>query len=83
MQTIVAYAPKSDSKRSASHGNKNEGYYRNDNRYAMKANPYSPFSTLWKNISRIFHAMEDFLPQYGKKKYSPPPAKSLTLIYER
>jgi hypothetical protein len=49
----------------------------------MKANAYSPFSTLWKNIPRIFHAMEDILPQYGKKKYSPPPAQSLTLIYER
>jgi hypothetical protein len=49
----------------------------------MKANAYSPFSTLWKNILRIFHAMEDFLPHYGKKKYSPPPARSPTPIYDR
>jgi hypothetical protein len=41
----------------------------------MKANAYSPFSTLWKNIPRIFHAMEDFLmeeyfvnlPRYGNQ----------------
>jgi hypothetical protein len=49
----------------------------------MKANAYSPFSTLWKQIPRIFHAMEDFLPQYGKKKFSPPPARSSIPIYDR
>ena len=49
----------------------------------MNAKAYSPFSTLWKHIPRIFHAMEDFLPRYGKKKYWPPPAQSLTLICER
>jgi hypothetical protein len=35
--------------------------------YRMKITAYSPFSTLWKNISRIFHAMENIFPQYGKQ----------------
>jgi hypothetical protein len=49
----------------------------------MKVNAYSPFSTLWKNISQVFHAMENFLPQYGKPEGTLPPARSATPIYER
>jgi hypothetical protein len=49
----------------------------------MKADLYSPFSTLWKNISQVFHAMENFLPQYGKPEGTPSPARSGTPIYER
>ena len=37
----------------------NEWCYRDDDRYTMKASAYSPFSTLWKNIPRVFHAMEN------------------------
>ena len=39
---------------------------RDDNGYGMKTSVYSPFSTLWKNISRVFHAMENFFPRHGK-----------------
>jgi len=51
----------------------------------MKANAYSPFSTLWKNIPRVFHAMDPAAagPQYGKPEGTPPPARSATSMYER
>jgi hypothetical protein len=49
----------------------------------MKSNAYSPFSTLWKNISQVFHAMENFFPRYGKHTDRPPTARSGTPIYER
>ena len=50
--------------------------YREDDRYTMKASVYSPFSTLWKNIPRVFHGMEN---QGG----TPPNARSLIPSYER
>jgi hypothetical protein len=62
---------------------KNIWRQRDDNGYGMKTSVYSPFSTLWKNISQVFHAMENFLPQYGKPEGTLPPARSATPIYER
>ena len=51
----------------------------------MIVNAYSPFSTLWKLIPRVFHAMDPAAagPQYGKPKGTLPPARSATPIYER
>ena len=64
---------------------KNEWCHRDDNGYGMKTSVYSPFSTLWKNISQVFHAMDPAAagPRYGKHTDRPPPARSPTPIYER
>ncbi len=63
----------------------NEWCYRDDDRYTMKASAYSPFSTLWKNNWRVFHAMDPAAagPRYGKPEGTPSPARSSTPIYER
>ena len=42
--------------------------------YRMKTTANRPFSTVWKNISRVFHAMEIIFPQYGKPGDKHPPA---------
>jgi hypothetical protein len=34
-------------------------------------------------LQPVFHAMENFLPQYGKPEGTPSPARSGTPIYER
>ena len=36
-----------------------------------------------ERLQPVFHAMENFLPQYGKPEGTPPPARSSTPIYER
>ena len=63
----------------------NEWCYRDDDRYTMKASAYSPFSTLWKNNWRVFHAMDPAAagPRYGKPEGTPSPARSATPMYER
>ena len=40
--------------------------------FPRHGNFYAGFSTLWKNISGIFHAMENIFPQYGKTWGHPP-----------
>ena len=38
---------------------KNEWRYSDDDRYTMKSNAYSTFSTLWKIFLGVFHGMEN------------------------